>query len=111
MSEHAETVTALIEKRTQLAEEVQRLQATIYHIDATLAAFGHGNPRTFHRRFANGELIRLVGEAERANVTGHYAMARWVIDKKGWDRSDKVLARRVLASVKECRKRLNARGA
>jgi hypothetical protein len=105
------TVTALLEKRTELAQRVQELQATIYHIDATLAAFGHGKAKTFHRRFANGELIRLIGEAERANVTSHGAVARWVVTQKGWDWSDKVLAKRVVASVKECRKRLNARGA
>ena len=50
-------------------------------------------------------------QAERADVTGHGAMVRWVCQKKEWDWSDQTLAKRVLASVKECRKRLNARGA
>ncbi len=35
-----ETVSLLLAKRTELAEQVQRLQATIFHLDATLETFG-----------------------------------------------------------------------
>lgn len=34
-------ISALLAKRTELAEQVQKLQATIFQIDATLEAFGH----------------------------------------------------------------------
>lgn len=105
-------VSALLAKRTELAEQVQQIQATIFHIDATLAEFGHrpggSKPK---RRFANGELIRLIGEAERSGVTSVNGIARWIIQSKGWNEGDQTLYKRVLWSVKECRKRMNARGA
>jgi hypothetical protein len=64
---------------------VQQLQATIYHLDAALAAFGHGPAKTYQRRFTNGELIRLIGDAERAGAMTPTAQARWMIKAKGWD--------------------------
>jgi hypothetical protein len=39
------------------------------------------------------------------------AQARWTIKAKGWDEGERALARRILHSVRECRKRINARGA
>ena len=107
-----ETVSILLAKRTELLEQVQKVQATIFHIDMTLEAFGYkpggSKPK---RRFANGELIRLIGEAERAGVTSANGIARWIAQTKGWPVNDQTLAKRTLWSVKECRKRMNARGA
>lgn len=105
-----EAITALLAKRTELAEQVQKLQATIFHIDATLEAFGHRPGTKAKRRFANGELIRLIGEAERAGVTTPNGIARWVMQAKGWGEGDQTLYKRTLWSVKECRKRMAARG-
>ena len=103
-------ISALLAKRTELAEQVQHIQATIFHIDATLEAFGYKPGPKPKRRFANGELIRLVGEAERAGSTSHNAIAHWLVRAKGWNAADQILYKRTLWSVKECRKRLNARG-
>jgi|JI9StandDraft_2_1071091.scaffolds.fasta_scaffold10921_8 hypothetical protein len=106
-----ETISALLAKRTELAEQVQHIQATIFHLDAALEAFGYrpggSKPK---RRFANGELIRLIGEAERAGVTTLNGIARWVVQAKGWNAADQTLYKRTLWSVKECRKRMNAKG-
>ena len=75
-----ETISALLAKRTELAEQVQRIQVTIFHLDAALEAFGYkpvgSKPK---RRFANGELIRLIGEAEPAGVSTPNGIARWVM--------------------------------
>ncbi len=106
-----EPISALLVKRTELAEQVQKIPATIFHIDATLEAFGHRPGKVAKRRFANGELIRLIGEAGRAGVTTVNGIARWVIPSKGWSAGDQTLAKRVLWSVKDCRKRLNRQGA
>jgi hypothetical protein len=105
-------ISALLAKRTELAEQVQQIQATIFHLDATLEAFGYRpGSHKLKRRFANGKLIRLIGEAERAGVTSINSVARWVVQAKGWNAADATLFKRVLWSVKECRKRLNAKGA
>ena len=107
-----ETVSLLLAKRTELAEQVERLQATIFHLDATLETFGYkpggSKPK---RRFANGELIRLISEAERAGVTSPNGIARWIVQTKGWPVIDQTLAKRTLWSVKVCPKRMAARGA
>lgn len=63
-------------------------------------------------RFANGELLRLIGEAERAGnqTPTPTRIIRYVMARKGMDASDKKLCARILFSVKDCRKRMNARG-
>ena len=78
-------ISGLLAKRTELTEEVQKLQTTIYHLDATLVAFGYKPGKTPTRRFANGELIRLIGEAERAGVATVASIARWVVKAKDWN--------------------------
>ena len=103
-------ISGLLAKRTELTEEVQKLQTAIYHLDATLVAFGYKPGKTPTRRFANGELIKLIGEAERAGVSTVASIARWVVKSKDWNVEDRILHKRVLHSVKECRKRMNARG-
>lgn len=102
----------LVEKRQELAEKVEKLQALIYHLDQTLAVFGHyAGKRKSVRLFSNGELIRRIGEAERAGATTVSTITAHVMDARNLDQSNTKLRRRVYWSVKECRKRMNARGA
>jgi hypothetical protein len=61
--------------------------------------------------FAAGELMRLIGEAERAGFSTHREIALYIIRTKKLDATDRDLIRRVRWSVGECRKRLNAKGA
>lgn len=107
-------VSVLLRKRGELLAQVQGIQSAIYHVDQTLALIGyHGEGQIMgrERRFANGELIALVGEAERAGHRSPPAIAQYVMGAKGMDLTDKKLAARILWSVKDCRKRLAARGA
>ena len=53
----------------------------------------------------------LQGDAESAGVTSVNGIARWVVQAKGWNAADQTLKKHTLESVKECRKRMNARGA
>lgn len=102
----------LVEKRQELADKVQKLQSTIYHLDQTLAVFGHqaGKRKAAYRVFQSGELIRRIGEAERAGVTTLAAITAHVMEAREMDHNDAKLKKRIYWSVKECRKRMNARG-
>lgn len=106
-------ITGLLAKRAELASRVQALQSSIFHLDETLALMGHLRlqaPRVVQRRFANGELIACVGEAERAGHKTAMAIAIHIMQAKGWDVNDATLRTRLLYSVKECRKRTSPRG-
>jgi len=92
---------------------MELLQSAIHHIDQTLALIGYvdGTPvsgRT--RRFASGELIALIGEAERAEHTTPIPILAYLMKVKGLDATDKRLKQKLLYRVKDCRRRLNARG-
>jgi hypothetical protein len=102
-------IDALLRKREELTAQVQGLQSSIFHIDQALALIGYGK-KTTARRFANGELIALIGEAERAGHTTPTRIAQFIMAAKAMDQNDRKLAARILFSVKDCRKRLNARG-
>ncbi len=101
-------IDALLRKREELAAQVAGIQSSIFHIDQALALIGYGKARVA-RRFANGELIALIGEAERAGHQTPTRIAQYIMAAKGWDSSDDKLAKRILFSVKDCRKRMNAR--
>ena len=103
-------IDALLRKREELLAQVQGLQSAIFHIDQALALIGHGKGR-LSRRFANGELIKLIGEAERAGNQTPKPIAQFVMAAKDMDQADKKLVARIIFSVKDCRKRMNARGA
>ena len=103
-------IDALLRKREELLAQVQGLQSAIFHIDQALALIGHGKGRVA-RRFANGELMRLIGEAERAGNQTPTRIAQFVMAAKGMDQTDKKLVARIIFSVKDCRKRMNARAA
>jgi hypothetical protein len=53
----------------------------------------------------------LRGDPKRAGVTSINRIARWVAQAKGRNAAGQTLDKRTLWSVKECRKRMNARGA
>lgn len=104
---------ALAAKRAALAIEVQALQSAIYHLDAALALMGHtGKPLATKpraaNRFANGELMALVGDAQRAGCVTSREIRDHVMKAKGFDMTDRVLAAKIMMSVKDCRKRLKA---
>lgn len=103
-------IDALLRKREELLAQVQGLQSAIFHIDQALALIGYGKARVA-RRFANGELIALVGEAERAGNQTPTRVAQFIMAAKGMDQSDEKLRKRIIFSVKDVRKRLAARGA
>jgi hypothetical protein len=103
-------IDALLRKREELLAQVQGLQSAIFHIDQALALIGYGKARVA-RRFANGELIALVGEAERAGNTTPVRIAQYIMAAKGMDAADEKLRKRIIFSVKDVRKRLAARGA
>ncbi|MBI1361296.1 MAG: hypothetical protein GC155_13545 [Alphaproteobacteria bacterium] len=63
------------------------------------------------RRFANGELIALVGEAVRAGNHTPTAIVRYTTAASGLDPNDRKLAARLMFSMKDCLKRRNANGA
>jgi hypothetical protein len=102
-------IDALLRKREELLAQVQGLQSAIFHIDQALALIGYGKGRVA-RRFANGELIKLIGEAERAGNQTPTRIAQYIMAAKGMDQDDKKLVARIIFSVKDCRKRMNARG-
>lgn len=105
-------VQTLLEKRSELVAQVAKMQAAIFHIDETLAVFGHhvGGPRRQPRVFAHGELIALIGDAERSGAATNAAVVERVMRAKGYHPADPMLRKRVAWSVKDCRKRLNAKG-
>ena len=82
-------------------------------VEQTLALIGYvegEQSRRTGRRFANGELMALIGEAERAGAKTVAAILQHIVSAKGWDPTDAKLAARLTWSVKDCRKRMNARG-
>jgi len=108
MTEHV--ISGLVKKRSELAGELDRLRADLRAIDRALIVFGHDDPKSIKaankRRnptlFKSGEVIALVGQAEREGLDNNPDIADWILRKKGWSAS---LYKRVWNSVKDCRKR------
>lgn len=107
-------VESLLERRAGLERQVLSQQADIFHIDDVLTAIERQNmapaPRKQTRYFANGELTERVGQAERAGNVTATPIVLHVMKAKGMDPTDAALRKRILQSVKECRKRLSGRG-
>jgi hypothetical protein len=90
-------VETLLEKRSELVASVAKMQAAIFHLDETLAVFGHhvGGPRRQPRVFAHGELIALIGDAERSGCATNSAVVEHVMRAKAHDPSDMLLKKRI----------------
>jgi hypothetical protein len=106
------TIAALLVKRAALAIQIQEAQSAIFHLDATLRLLGHDPHarKAYGRLFANGELIALIGEAERAGHKTPVPILDYLMKAKGLDATDKRLRHKLLYRVKDCRRRMNARG-
>lgn len=87
----------LVAKRQELADNVQKLQATIYHLDQTLAVFGRqaGKRKVAYRVFESGELIRRIGDTERSGATTLASITGHVMEARGMDQNDEKLRKRV----------------
>lgn len=103
-------IDALLRKREKPLAQIQGMQSAIFHIDQTLALIGYSK-RLKARRFANGELMAMIGEAERAGNQTPTRIVQYIMPVKGMDQTDKKLFARLTFSVKDCRKRMNVRGA
>jgi hypothetical protein len=76
-----------------------------------IRALGGEPPKKQNRYFGPGELIKLIGEAERAGLKTPRDVAHYVMETKQLDTNDKSLVRRIRWGVTDCRKRMAARGA
>ena len=104
-------IQGLLAKRAAIASQLQVPQSGLYHLDATLALLGHApGAKKAARLFAIGELIALVGEAERAGNKTPVPILDYITRIKGLNPSDAVLRKRLLTSVEDCRKRMNRSG-
>lgn len=103
-------IDALLCEREELLAQIQGLQSAMLHIDQALNLIGY-RAKVVARRFANGELVRLISEAGRAGNQTPTRIMQYIIAAKGMDQSEKKLCARIPFSVKGCRKRINARSA
>ena len=108
MSEEA--LKALAEKRAALIVQIKDLQSQVFHIDGAVIALGGRMPMRHNRLFAHGELMRLIGDAERSGLNTARDITLYIIKTKRLDAEDVSLYRRLRWSVTDCRKRMAARG-
>jgi hypothetical protein len=66
-----ELIAELLAKRRDLLEQVQGLHSNIYRLNEAMRLHGHnpGQALAARMRFRNGELIALLGQAERGGLT------------------------------------------
>jgi len=67
-------------------------------------------PKRRNRTFANGELLPLVGEHERAGLSRAIDIAKAIMTDKRMDMEDADLVKRIRWSVTDARRRAAARG-
>ena len=102
-------INGLKQKRAELAGELERVRKDLAAIDGALIAFGYHDvkqipPKRTRRRpplFKAGELMALVGEAERAGCADNASVAAWIMKERDMQPE---LYQRVRDSVKDCRK-------
>ena len=102
-------INGLIKKRAELAGQLEKARKDLAAIDGALVAFGYHDakkiPAKHTRRrpplFKPGQLIALVGEAERAGCEDNPTIAAWIMRQQ--DMAPE-LYQRVRDSVKDCRK-------
>lgn len=108
---------ALVKRRAHLAGKIDTLTEELCHVDGMLKALGVGQPhkirtRRLHRGpplFARGELIALVGAAERAGHKSPSSIALYIMVRQHFNVEDDRLYQRVRESVRACRKKHNAK--
>ena len=105
-----QTIEVLTAKRAELMARIRDLQSQVFHIDGAIIALGGRMPKRQNRLFGPGELMRLIGEHERAGLTRSIDIARAIMSAKRLDIEDREIVKRVRWSVTECRKRMAARG-
>jgi hypothetical protein len=93
MSEEA--IQALTEKRAALIHPIRELQSQLFHIDGAIQALGGRPAKKQKRLFGPGELIRLIGEAERSGMKAPREVAANIMKAKNLDQTDKALVRRI----------------
>ncbi len=102
-------VSGLIQKRAELAGQLEQVKKDLAAIDGALVAFGYHDakrikPRNKRRRpplFKPGELTALVGEAERSGCDDNASIAAWIMRRQNLEPD---LYQRVRDSVKDRRK-------
>lgn len=112
-----QVIDGLKKKRADLAGQIKQLKADKKAIESALKVFGVNRPdllpETFRERgtrlFEHGELMALVGKAQRDGLTSPTDITKQVMQAKGVDASDRHLFKRYYDSVKDCRKRLKGR--
>lgn len=93
----------LYAKRDQLRDQISALRADLKTIEAAIRVID-GAP-VQNRLFKRGHLQRLVSDAMRADVQGNAEIARYVMDRMGWECTDDAL-RDMTRQVKDVTKRL-----
>lgn len=96
-------------KREELLAQVQGIQAAIVHIDHALNLIAY-SITVKAQRFADAELLALIGEAERAGNQTPTRIMQYVMAAKGMDAEEKKLTARILFNMKDCRNRMIAKG-
>jgi hypothetical protein len=102
-------INGLKQKRAELAGQFEQVRKDLAAIDGALIAFGYHdvksipakNPRRRPPLFKPGQLMALVGEAERAGCADNASIAAWIIRERDMDPE---LYQRVRNGVKDCRK-------
>jgi hypothetical protein len=93
-----------------LIARIKDLPLQVFRIDGAIMALGGKMPKRQRRLFGPGELVRLIGEQERAGLTTSRQIALKIMTDRKLDVEDPELIRRVRWAVTNCRKRMNARG-
>ncbi len=84
-----EIVSTLLEKRSERVAQVAKLQSAIFHMDETLRSSpSRRRAEAPARVFAHGELVALVGDAERSGAKTNMAVVEHVMRAKGHDPND-----------------------
>jgi hypothetical protein len=113
-------ITALVDKRAELAGDIvtldkqrRSIRAKIAHVDQTLKLFGYeGDPSDiaprvrYQRLFRRGELTRMMFDIlrEARSAMTNKEIAAEVIRRKGWEGDD--LVARITDSVKAARRKM-----
>ena len=112
-----QVIDGLKRKRSELAGEIKQLRADKKAIEAALKVYGVNRPDLLPekyrergaRLFEHGELMALVGKAQRGGLTSPTCITRFIMRAKGVDPEDRHKFNRYYGSVTDCRKRMKGR--